>query len=175
MIRRATALAIILLAALPWPVHGAELSSLIIERLSHMKDVAAWKHAKGVAVEDLARERVVIKSAAAAAAEKFIGPETITPFFTAQIEAAKAIQRCWLNRWDSGSALPPTTVPDLVNNIRPELLRLGNEIVAAIAADLSQKGRVKLGDPSAILEIDCLSAPAAGALIDALAQVRLSS
>ena len=105
-------------------------------RLSLMKPVAAWKLDKGVAVEDLAREKVVLDKAVASAEQLGINAASTRAFFQAQIEAAKEIQRCWIKRWQSGAAPKMTEYPDLKDEIRPDLIRLGREILVRFKATL---------------------------------------
>ncbi|MGE0621370.1 MAG: gamma subclass chorismate mutase AroQ [Pseudomonadales bacterium] len=101
------------------------------ERLSLMRDVAAYKWRNDLPVEDAAREQVVIDAAATDALRYQIRPETAERFFAVQIEAAKDVQRYWLTRWADGGA--PDTEPDLVGVLRPRLLALGEEILALAA------------------------------------------
>src|SRR5690606_5427783 len=58
-------------------------------------------------------------------------PGSSRAFFEAQIEAAKTVQRHWFERWEAGEA--PPEPGDLNTRIRPELSRLGRDIVAAMA------------------------------------------
>ncbi|MEX3007071.1 gamma subclass chorismate mutase AroQ [Hoeflea sp. TYP-13] len=115
---------------------SATAPALIAERLSLMKDVAIYKAKNGRPVEDLEREAVVLDAAVAAAGDHGLEPETTRAFFQAQIDAAKDIQFCWLDKWAATSQQPEGGA-DLVTELRPELLRLGNAIVEAIAADIA--------------------------------------
>ncbi len=149
----------------------------IAERLSLMKPVAAWKRANGVAVEDRAREAVVLENATAAAAEAGLDPATARPFFAAQIEAAKDVQNCWIGRWDAEEAPPPQDAPDLKTEIRPALLELGRAVLDSIAAALAQNvafDEARAADFAAAADIDCLSASRRDAVYERLGQLRLA-
>ncbi len=110
---------------------GDALYDLIGERLSLMRDVAAYKWFNDLPVEDPERERTVIDAAAADALRHQLRPEPAARFFAVQIEAAKDIQRYWLTRWKSDDG--PQSEPDLSGVLRPRLLALGNDILAAAA------------------------------------------
>ncbi len=147
---------------------------LIDQRLELMQPVAAWKLDRGVAVEDKEREAVVLAKAVEAAGERGIDPEGAAAFFAAQIEAAKEIQFCWLERWDSGAATPPTEVPDLKADIRPQLIQIGADLLTSVQEGLSQKETLHLAAFQDTVEVDCLSAETRDGLFDALTQLELS-
>lgn len=107
------------------------LISHIDERLSHMKDVAAYKWINGLPIEDLQREATVADQAIAAGLTQGIRIETSRAFFSQQISAAKEIQRYWFTQWRSIEA--PSRAPDLIDVVRPELIRLGNAITMELA------------------------------------------
>ncbi|MCR9086434.1 MAG: gamma subclass chorismate mutase AroQ [Rhodobacteraceae bacterium] len=145
------------------------LSDLIAERLSLMRPVAAWKLENDRPVEDLGREAVVLDEASARAAERGIDRPGIRAFFEIQIDAAKEIQNCWMLRWtDTERSDEP--VPDLLNEIRPDLLRLGDAIIDAMANDL-RNGRRLEAEPEDF-DIDCLKPQTAAALSAALSEVK---
>ncbi|MDA9557691.1 chorismate mutase [Vibrio sp.] len=92
----------------------------------------------GSPIEDIPRERVVIEKARLSASKSGLDKESVEAFFAAQISAAKAIQ--YRYRADLLSK-PVTSAPrDLVKEIRPALLVLGNQINEDIAAYLKQGG-----------------------------------
>ncbi|MBF9060662.1 gamma subclass chorismate mutase AroQ [Rhodobacterales bacterium HKCCSP123] len=136
------------------------LPGLITERLSLMRDVAAWKFLRELPVEDLPREAAVLEAMATRAEELGLAPAPLVAFSAAQIEAAKAIQSCWIDRWTGGAAPAPTEAPDLAAVIRPEILRIDAALVGLVAT-----GEV----PAAMTppEIDCLSPEVAAALAEA--------
>jgi cyclohexadienyl dehydratase len=105
-----------------------------------MQDVAAHKWVNGLPVEDGAREAKVLESAEAAALRFGVDVSATRALFEAQIEAAKEIQRYWFTRWALGS--PPRSAPDLVGDLRPRLLALGDLILAGLAAAPGRAGSV---------------------------------
>lgn len=150
---------------------------LIDARLELMKPVAAWKQAEGAAVEDKAREAVVVEKAVEAAGKRNIDPEGAAAFFRAQIEAAKEIQVCWIDRWTAGTATPPAEVPDLKSEIRPQLIKIGGELLAAVEANLSDgEGFPASALPAfqAAVQVDCLSDETRDGLFEALSRMRLA-
>lgn len=110
---------------------ASHLSQLINTRLGYMKDVAAYKWINNIAIEDLRREQKVIAAAQSSGLQSHLTMESSRLFFTLQIEAAKEIQRYWFKQWQEGPA--PDKAPDLVNEVRPRLIELGNDIVQALA------------------------------------------
>ena len=97
-----------------------------------MRDVAAYKWANGLAVEDLPREAVVLAAATRSGLTRSLTVASVEKLFTAQIEAAKEIQNYWFEQWQRGFK-PPQPV-DLAGTIRPRLLELGDAILAAAAS-----------------------------------------
>jgi len=182
MIRNAALLTVAVASLISAPVQATNPNSgtvfdLIAARLALMKPVAAWKHTNAVAVEDLAREAVVLDKAASGAAETGIAPETIRPFFAAQIEAAKAIQTCWIARWEAGHATPPADPPDLRSDIRPRLISLGANLLAAVRQALDDGHRIDGAEAAsfaAAVDTDCLDRESRGAIYTGLTQVRLA-
>jgi len=149
----------------------------ISERLSLMRLVTAWKRANRVAVEDRAREAVVLENAVAAAAAAGLDPATAGPFFEAQIEAAKDVQRCWIGRWDAGEASPLESAPDLTTEIRPALLELDRALLDSIEAALARNiafDEARAADYAATADIDCLSASRRDVVYRRLGQLRFA-
>ncbi len=112
-----------------------DLYALVGERLSHMRDVAAFKWLHGRPVEDLSREQVVVAAAVTQAGNQEIQAAGAETFFREQIEAAKDIQRYWFSQWQAGAG--PTGAPDLTDEIRPRLLILGDQIIAELGRPLA--------------------------------------
>ncbi len=112
---------------------------LIHERLSHMRDVALFKAQNGLAVEDKEREKVVLEKAKQSASAAGLDPESVASFYRMQIEAAKAIQSRYLADWASRPEALAEPAKDLNAEIRPALIRIGDELVAALA-DFSEAG-----------------------------------
>ncbi len=151
-----------------------EVYDLIDARLELMQPVAAWKDARGIAVEDKAREAVVLDKAVKAAAERGVEAESAAAFFRAQIEAAKEIQFCWLERWESGTAAPPSEVPDLKADIRPQLIQIGADLLTATQESLAMETRFELEDFRTAVQVDCLSDQTRDVLFQALSAMQLS-
>lgn len=117
------------------------LFSLINKRLSHMEDVALYKHERNIKIEDLDREQIVINSALEMATEKGLDSTSIEVFFRTQIEIAKSIQYKYFADW----ARKPTNIiaPDLQTDIRPSLTQLGNSIIIEIGDLLRDNKEIK--------------------------------
>lgn len=141
------------------------LKTLLTQRLQLMRDVAAYKWLNGRPVEDLAREQVVLDAAVSAGLTTGMTVDSSQAFFSAQIHAAKDIQYCWFEQWKTDPGTQPDQAPDLNQQLRPELIRLGNAITAAITVTAQQpNGLIELrGDTG----ITCLSADAWQQLVQA--------
>ncbi|KFI10887.1 gamma subclass chorismate mutase AroQ [Vibrio coralliilyticus] len=121
-----------------------DIFSTIDHRLSYMEDVALHKANNGIAVEDKKRDAVVIESASVAAEKEGLDKQSVEAFFAAQISAAKAIQ--FRYRADLLTAQETRTPRDLKTVIRPELIKLGQEITSGIAEYLDEGGEFKQSD-----------------------------
>ncbi len=98
------------------------LLDLTARRLSFMPPIAAWKKERGLAIEDLERERVVLEAAERTAVEFGLDPAPVRDWFALQIDLAKAVQR--------RSAGVQSTLS--LEEIRPALNRLGERQVRAL-------------------------------------------
>jgi cyclohexadienyl dehydratase len=105
------------------------LLDLLARRLAYMPEVAAWKRARNVGIEDPAREAAVLDAARDEARRAGLEPEPVAALFERQIEFGKRLQA------DPAIAPVPSARAglDLGAQIRPELVRLGTRIVAAAA------------------------------------------
>ncbi|AJQ94919.1 chorismate mutase [Gynuella sunshinyii] len=114
------------------------LFSTINKRLSYMEDVAIYKADNHLPIEDIGREATVIEQAKDAARQKGLDPSTVESFFQAQIAVAKAIQY----RYRAEFLSHPTdhAARDLNSVVRPELLKLGDQIIEQIAQYQKQYG-----------------------------------
>jgi cyclohexadienyl dehydratase len=108
------------------------LADLLGERLGLMEAVAVHKWHHGIAVEDLEREWRVLLAARDRALEIGANPAGVEALFRVQIEAAKDIQRFWMQHWEEHGA--PAPGADLDTVIRPRLIDLGDAIVAELAS-----------------------------------------
>ena len=178
--RTVLALAILFaLAAVPVERAGAAdpapVFDLVDQRLELMKGVAAYKYLNDIAVEDLEREAVVLARAREKAEAVGLDGALIERFFERNIDAAKAIQRCWIGRWSAGAVAAPTRAPDLKAEIRPQLIDVGNRLTQAIATHVKAAGAVDATSRDGFdrrVAVECLDGNAAGALFDALREVR---
>jgi cyclohexadienyl dehydratase len=154
--------------AIALPTHADDtLYDLINDRLGLMRDVALQKwHAKRP-IEDPEREALVIRSARRSAVMQGIDGDSAARFFSAQIMAAKAIQRYWFRQWAGHP--PDATGLDLVTKIRPELLILGDAIVERLDRVPDQPG--SQAEFTAALSTTGLTPTEQNALFDALIQV----
>ena len=109
-----------------------KLYQQINQRLSLMEAVAADKWHRKIPIEDLAREKVVLEKSVNKAQEKGLSPEEVTNFFLIQIELAKKIQHGFQQQWQDSKQSPDKSQPSL-QEIRPQLIQLGNDILTAIA------------------------------------------
>jgi len=113
---------------------------LMQDRLRLMKDVAAWKHARNAPVVDAERERQVLEATVQQASELGIDGESARRLFSLQIRLAVRVQESLLADW-RGGAPPPQQVRDLATELRPQLDRIGTELLHAIYLALPELQR----------------------------------
>ena len=111
--------------------------SLINKRLGYMEQVAFYKYQSHTPVEDLTREKFILEESLLSATEQGLAPDSISGFFQAQMDAAKAIQYRYRADWLSS---PPEDLQavDLNTDIRPRLITLGKDIVTGISEYLKK-------------------------------------
>ena len=107
------------------------LASLINQRLSYMKDVAAYKWVNQIPIEDLEREKVVIESSLKSAEAYQLDGASSQAFFETQIKLAKLIQQYWFDKWEK-KGFEEYPFADLTTEIRPALIQLGDDILKAL-------------------------------------------
>ncbi len=130
--------ALVVILALPvllatHETRAEELGGLVSHRLGYMKDVAAYKWLNQLPIESLTREQLVLSSAVRQGLRHQLTRSSSEHFFKLQIEAAKEVQSHWFEKWQHNPASVPATVADLDGEIRPALLRLGEDITVALA------------------------------------------
>ena len=76
-----------------------KLYESIGERLSQMKEVAAYKFRNGIQIQSIEREERVINLAILAGLSQRITKDSLRKVFQTQIEAAKEIQFCWFKKF----------------------------------------------------------------------------
>jgi len=164
MIVRYLACALLCLSATS--LKAAELYDAIGARLALMQEVAAYKWINGQPIEVPEREVVVIESAIRSGLDHGITTSSSRLFFSAQIEAAKDIQRCWFNRWQLKDA--PINALDLNKVVRPRLLALGADINRLLATETHDESLFM-----ARTKVDCLSLESQRNVFAALKQIQV--
>ncbi|MBV1915787.1 MAG: gamma subclass chorismate mutase AroQ [Pseudomonadales bacterium] len=109
-----------------------KLLQLVDLRLQVMDDVALYKFAHGIPIENKKREQVVLASAVANAGKNHLKPASVEAFFSLQIQLAKQVQSGWTKQWRAEGKKPQdisSDIPDLKTDIRPKLISLGGRIV----------------------------------------------
>ncbi|MFT4563191.1 MAG: cyclohexadienyl dehydratase [Gammaproteobacteria bacterium] len=119
-----------LLCLIPYYASGASVDELVSERLTLMRDVAAYKWINELPIEDLVREAVVFGDVTERSLVHGIEIESTARLFGALVGAAKEIQRYWFSIWETRER--PTSAPDLNTLIRPRLIELSHEIFASL-------------------------------------------
>jgi cyclohexadienyl dehydratase len=136
------------------------LIDLLARRLALMPAVAAYKRANGLPIEDKPREAIVLQEALDAATAAGLEKESVRALFAEQIELAKAVQQ-------RATAVPPL---DLDTVLRPELSRLGDRILSALAASAAELPQLQ---PEQLdLLVPLLEADERQRLLEALRAVR---
>lgn len=110
------------------------LAHSIEARLHVMRGVAHYKWEHHIAVEAPEREAAVIKATVARATELGLDEQLATRAVTAQMEAAKAVQRKLITAWEQGEDVPKGQAPDLAREIRPLINNLTAEFLTALKA-----------------------------------------
>jgi chorismate mutase-like protein len=121
------------MVALPKTSSVTTLAELVKQRLSYMKDVAAYKWKYQLPIEDLEREQVVLLSSMEQAATYGLDSASSQAFFEVQITSAKLIQQYWFDQWTTYGFDEQLTFRDLNSEVRPALLELGNQTLEVIS------------------------------------------
>jgi cyclohexadienyl dehydratase len=118
-------------ASFTGPSDVARVFDLMQQRLELMRAVAAWKYANNVPVTDAAREQQVLDATVAQAQRLGIDATSARELYSLQIRMARDVQEHFIATWKTQQ---PTDEPvrDLSKELRPELDRLGNELLRAI-------------------------------------------
>ena len=151
---------------------------LLQDRLRLMQDVAAWKHARNAPVVDAERERQVLDATVRQASELGIDAASARRLFSLQIRLAVRVQESWISDWRSGGAAPQA-VHDLAGELRPQLDRLGAELLHAIYLALPEFQRndfvARYGTHVAIVEAPGITDADRSELTNALGLLRPDS
>ena len=155
---------------------SSRVFELIDQRLEHMKDVALYKARNHKPVEDASREAIVVAKAVDKAAKSGLSPSSIEDFYRAQIAAAKVIQYRYLADWTLSGPMPADPPADLVTEVRPALIELGDEIVLAIKRFLEtgkRFGDAELEEFQRIVNVEKLDERDERALFDSMRPITL--
>ena len=106
----------------------------IEQRLGVMRHVAAYKWQRNIPIEDTQREERVLESGLKVAERFGFFPDTVESFLRLQIEAAKEIQQYWHAQWEGRITRDQlTNVPDLVSELRPQLLDFNEQMLSSLS------------------------------------------
>jgi len=145
------------------------------DRLRLMQDVAAWKHARNAPVVDAEREQQVLEATVRQAGELGIDAASARQLFSLQIRLAVRVQESLIADWRSG-ATAPQEVRDLAGELRPQLDRIGAELLHAIYLALPEFQRqdfaARYGADARIIDAPGLTDADRSELTSALASLR---
>ncbi|MEI9741265.1 chorismate mutase [Enterobacter ludwigii] len=115
-----------------------ELAATLNIRFEVMKDVAGYKAANHLPIEDLPREKNVLLKAEAAARDVMLDPQSIDAFVQTQMAVSKNIQYRYLDRW----RLQPEKAwqPRPLAEVRAQILKLDNTILNLISRQIMTGG-----------------------------------
>lgn len=109
------------------------IRDLLIERLALMEQVAAYKWNAQRPIDDPVREANVLKASMARARAAGLDPNVAKRFITAQMEAAKIVQRHFFAIWREAEPVDISEPPDLVTELRPKIGALSGALIEAVA------------------------------------------
>ncbi|MFT4396207.1 gamma subclass chorismate mutase AroQ [Gordonia lacunae] len=104
------------------------LTDAIAGRLALADTVAATKWASGAAIDDPAREQVVLDTVSQLALARDLDPAYVRSVFRDQIEASKTVQRGLFARW----RLPGQTAPPATTDLGPVRTAINESTVAIV-------------------------------------------
>ncbi|WP_116135666.1 chorismate mutase [Trinickia diaoshuihuensis] len=108
------------------------LVALVSERLALALPVAQWKWANHRPITDAPREAALLADVTRRAQAADVDPAFARAFFQDQIDASKQVQTALFARWRT-SAPPSGGAPDLAASTRPQLDRLTQALIPALA------------------------------------------
>jgi cyclohexadienyl dehydratase len=164
----------------PVAIHSAEdqvraVFALAQARLSVMPHVAAWKYANNAPVTDPAREQRVLDASVAEAQRLGIDPASARELFALQIRIASDVQEHFIATWrqQGGNS---ERVRDLNKELRPELDRIGAQLLQAIYLALPELARADFIQHyksfAAVIDVPGLDASDREQLLGALAKLK---
>ena len=160
-----------------------EVFNLMQARLAMMRSVAAWKFANNAPVTDAVREQRVLDATVADAERLGIDAAAARELFSVQIRLAREVQEHFISTWhnqaSSGGPRDLNPVRDLNRELRPELDRLGQQLLLAIYLALPEFAQPDFATKHAALG-GKLDMPGLGpsdrqALLQALGRLRRSA
>ena len=113
---------------------------LMQTRLSLMRSVAAWKYVNNAPVTDPTREQRVLDASVAEAQRLGIDPTSARDLFAVQIRIASDVQAHFIATWRQQGG-NTERVRDLNQELRPELDRIGAQLLQAIYLALPELAR----------------------------------
>jgi len=108
------------------------LIALSSQRLAWAEPVARWKWARHESITDEPREAALLARMDVRAKAAGIDPAFAQAFFRDQIEASKDVQNALFDNWRK-SRPPEGTPPDLARDTRPQLDRVTDSLLRALA------------------------------------------
>lgn len=114
-----------------------QVFALLAERLALMEAVAAWKWERQAPITDPARESDLLRRAAEDAASAGLDADSVRALLALQMQLARALQERHFARWRASGFSAPRA-QDLNTVIRPQLDRLGQALLAALALAVPQ-------------------------------------
>ena len=116
------------------------LFQLMNQRLSLMKEVAAFKFQAGLPIEDKKREKVVIQNFIERATDYHLESRGIQVLIEAQIQVAKDIQSKYFQQWQDAITFPEVPIKDLKTEIRPRLAAISQDIIDTLGLFFMEGG-----------------------------------
>ena len=108
------------------------LIALVSQRLSLAEPVARYKWAHHQPITDKPREQALLADVEKRAARAGVDPAFAHEFFQDQIDASKEVQNALFDTWRA-SRPPEGAAPDLATSLRPQLDKLTQSLITALA------------------------------------------
>jgi chorismate mutase len=108
------------------------LIALVSQRLSLAEPVARYKWAHHQPITDTPREQALLADVEKRATKAGVDPAFARAFFQDQIDASKEVQNALFDSWRA-TRPPEGAAPDLATSLRPQLDKLTQSLIAALA------------------------------------------
>lgn len=122
-----------------------QLLTLQKTRLDVAAPVARSKWNSGAAIDDPAREQVILDDVAARARQMGLNEQWTRRFFQDQFDAGKIVQRDLHRQWKLDHQPPFANPPDLAREVRPVLDRLTPELLSALTVLYAKRCEADMG------------------------------